>query len=117
VRKPLSSTHTTVNAPASVPVRPPSKPSNGNGDAPPIWPIENALDSETTPLTAKCVRISRVGGVYCKELKAEERRLIDPDVVRDVSTFFSFSISILLAFHLFFEVFVLWLKKVGLLVA
>jgi hypothetical protein len=31
-----------------------------------------------------------VGGVCCKELKAEERRLIDPDVVRDVWGIFFF---------------------------
>ncbi|KAK1220631.1 Protein ccc1 [Marasmius sp. AFHP31] len=51
---------------------------------PPVWPIENAVTSETTPLAAKCARHSMPDGVCCKELKAEERTLIDPDVVRDV---------------------------------
>ncbi|KAF5341448.1 hypothetical protein D9758_014730 [Tetrapyrgos nigripes] len=81
----LSSTRTmndSTNNPPSVPIRRPNNP-NGTG-APPIWPIENSVDSETTPLTAKCARNSRADGICCKELKAEERTLIDPDVVRDV---------------------------------
>ncbi|KAL0581684.1 Protein ccc1 [Marasmius crinis-equi] len=51
---------------------------------PPVWAIENAVSSETTPLMAKCARSSMPDGVCCKELKAEERTLVDPDVVRDV---------------------------------
>ncbi|KAF5361338.1 hypothetical protein D9757_012316 [Collybiopsis confluens] len=51
---------------------------------PPVWPINNAVIPESTPLSAKCDRTSRADGVCCKELKREERTLIDPDVVRDV---------------------------------
>ncbi|KAF9269508.1 DUF125-domain-containing protein [Marasmius fiardii PR-910] len=51
---------------------------------PPVWPVENAASSVTTPLNAKCARSSMPDGVCCKQLKSEERTLIDPDVVRDV---------------------------------
>jgi VIT1/CCC1 family predicted Fe2+/Mn2+ transporter len=51
---------------------------------PPVWPITNSVTNDPTPLSAKCDRISRADGVCCKELKQEERTLIDPDVVRDV---------------------------------
>ncbi|KAF5345862.1 hypothetical protein D9756_009872 [Leucocoprinus leucothites] len=51
---------------------------------PPVWPIEHAEPGVTTPLLAKCARTSRAGGVCCKELRNDERTLIDPDVVRDV---------------------------------
>lgn len=54
---------------------------------PPVWPITHAVSSEVTPLAAKCDRTSRADGVCCKELKPEERTLIDPDVVRDVYVF------------------------------
>ncbi|THU90934.1 hypothetical protein K435DRAFT_820998 [Dendrothele bispora CBS 962.96] len=50
----------------------------------PLAPIEDADVSETTTLTAKCVRNSKADGVCCRELKAEERMPIDPDVVGDV---------------------------------
>ncbi|KAJ3556434.1 hypothetical protein NP233_g11978 [Leucocoprinus birnbaumii] len=51
---------------------------------PPVWPIEQAEPGVTTPLLAKCARHSRADGICCKELRKEERTLIDPDVVRDV---------------------------------
>ncbi|THU89392.1 hypothetical protein K435DRAFT_821422 [Dendrothele bispora CBS 962.96] len=47
---------------------------------------KDAVYSETTTLTPKCARNSRADSVCCKELKAEERMLIDPDVVRDALT-------------------------------
>ncbi|THH04441.1 hypothetical protein EW146_g10174 [Bondarzewia mesenterica] len=54
---------------------------------PPVWALENSIaPSVPQPLTAKCARheTSR-SGVCCKELKGDdERRLVDPDVVRDV---------------------------------
>ncbi|KIK52129.1 hypothetical protein GYMLUDRAFT_50080 [Collybiopsis luxurians FD-317 M1] len=75
------SEHTTA-ASVALPRRPedPSK-----ATKPPVWPITNTVTSESsTPLSAKCDRTSRADGVCCKELKQEERTLIDPDVVRDV---------------------------------
>ncbi|THU93177.1 hypothetical protein K435DRAFT_840370 [Dendrothele bispora CBS 962.96] len=48
------------------------------------WPIEDAVNSETTTWTAKCARNSRADGVCCKELKVEEGTLIDQDIVGDV---------------------------------
>ncbi|KAE9403779.1 membrane fraction protein [Gymnopus androsaceus JB14] len=51
---------------------------------PPVWPITNSVTNDPTPLSSKCDRTSRADGVCCKELKQEERTLIDPDVVRDV---------------------------------
>lgn len=56
----------------------------------PVWPIENAENGVETPLISKCARSSRAGGVCCKELKKEERTLINPDVVRDVYVLLSF---------------------------
>ncbi|THH11301.1 hypothetical protein EW146_g8086 [Bondarzewia mesenterica] len=54
---------------------------------PPVWALENSIaPSVSQPLTTKCARheTSR-SGVCCKELKGDdERRLVDPDVVRDV---------------------------------
>ncbi|KAK7062804.1 Protein ccc1 [Paramarasmius palmivorus] len=51
---------------------------------PPVWPIDNAVGSETAPLNAKCAQSQMPDGVCCKQLKEDERQLIDPDVVRDV---------------------------------
>ena len=45
---------------------------------PPVWSIDNTVLPVQTP---KC---DRPDGVCCKELIAEERTLVDPDVVRDV---------------------------------
>jgi len=50
----------------------------------PVWPIDCAESGVVTPLLAKCSRHSRADGICCKELRKEERTLIDPDVVRDV---------------------------------
>ncbi|KIJ40729.1 hypothetical protein M422DRAFT_256425 [Sphaerobolus stellatus SS14] len=52
-----------------------------DGNQPPI----GALDSpDNPPLSSKCFRYNRPNVVCCKELKDEhDRRLIDPDVVRD----------------------------------
>ncbi|KAK7449224.1 Protein ccc1 [Stygiomarasmius scandens] len=81
----VSSTNTITNTSApSVPLPRRQNQNSNAGTTPPVWPIEDSVDSETTPLTAKCARNSRADGVCCKELKAEERTLIDPDVVRDV---------------------------------
>lgn len=51
---------------------------------PPVWPIDASEADQPTPLAAKCARNQREDGVCCKELKGEDRTLIDPDVVRDV---------------------------------
>jgi len=50
----------------------------------PVWPIENAESGVETPLISKCARASRAGGICCKELKKDERTLINPEIVRDV---------------------------------
>lgn len=38
----------------------------------------------SVPLSAKCAHVTGDNGICCKELKGEERTLIDPDIVRDV---------------------------------
>ncbi|KAG5644835.1 hypothetical protein DXG03_007561 [Asterophora parasitica] len=69
------------NQPASVPLPP-----RGSTPKPqrPVWPINVSRSGGNAPLAAKCARPTRADGVCCKELKADERTLIDPDVVRDV---------------------------------
>ncbi|KAK0223973.1 VIT family-domain-containing protein [Armillaria fumosa] len=62
----------------------PGRNSSLKGRKPPVWPIEASETTLPTPLPAKCARDSRENGICCKELKSEERHLIDPDVVRDV---------------------------------
>ncbi|KAF8153277.1 VIT family-domain-containing protein [Crassisporium funariophilum] len=51
---------------------------------PPVWPIDASEPGVHTPPAAKCARNAREDGICCKELKHDERTLIDPDVVRDV---------------------------------
>lgn len=69
--------------PASVPL--PTKLSTSLSQSKsPVWPIENAEGGIETPLISKCARTSRAGGVCCKELRKDERTLINPDIVRDV---------------------------------
>ncbi|KAG6872339.1 hypothetical protein C0995_010636 [Termitomyces sp. Mi166 len=53
-------------------------------NAAPVWPITSSRSGVTVPLPANCARPNREDGICCKELKAEERTLIDPDIVRDV---------------------------------
>ncbi|KAG6817023.1 hypothetical protein H0H87_000645 [Tephrocybe sp. NHM501043] len=48
-------------------------------NAAPVWPI-TASTGVSVPLTANCGQPNREDGVCCKELKADERTLIDPDV-------------------------------------
>jgi len=52
---------------------------------PPVWPLESSSPGAIpAPLPSKCDRFGRAG-VCCKELKGEdERKLINPEVVRDV---------------------------------
>ncbi|KAF9078325.1 VIT family-domain-containing protein [Rhodocollybia butyracea] len=57
---------------------------NSKATKPPVWPITDSVTTEPPPLSSQCDRVSRADGVCCKELKQEERTLIDPDVVRDV---------------------------------
>ncbi|KAJ7468950.1 VIT family-domain-containing protein [Mycena galericulata] len=53
---------------------------------PPVWSLDAVEPSVTQPIppSARCSRHNRPNGVCCKELKGDERTLIDPDVVRDV---------------------------------
>ncbi|KAI3613171.1 membrane fraction protein [Moniliophthora roreri] len=74
----------TVNDQSAPSVALPRRRNQDNSTKPPVWPIDNALSSETTPLQAKCARSEMPDGVCCKQLKEDERQLIDPDVVRDV---------------------------------
>ncbi|KAI0922659.1 hypothetical protein AcW1_002754 [Taiwanofungus camphoratus] len=54
------------------------------GPKPPVWPINDAAVDQVPPV-AKCDRhVPAREGVCCKELRDDERTLIDPDVVRDV---------------------------------
>ncbi|KAE9387857.1 hypothetical protein BT96DRAFT_981268 [Gymnopus androsaceus JB14] len=50
---------------------------------PPVWSITSSVTNDL-PLSSECDRTSRADGVCCKELRQEERTLIDPDIVRDV---------------------------------
>jgi hypothetical protein len=62
---------------------PPRTDTADNRQKPPVW----ALDSEPAvqaPTPSNCARQDRTDGVCCKELKYEQRTLIDPDIVRDV---------------------------------
>jgi len=65
---------------ASVPL---PKHANAKPTRPPVWPISSSSPLPA-PLASKCGRTSRADGKCCKDLIEEERRLIDPDVVRDV---------------------------------
>jgi hypothetical protein len=63
---------------------------NGNAKRPMVWTISSTASAAvaagvSTPIGAKC-GINQGGrrGVCCKELKKDERHLIDPDVMRDV---------------------------------
>ncbi|KAJ7662206.1 membrane fraction protein [Mycena polygramma] len=56
-----------------------------NPSKPPVWAIDAvAPTSQPIPLPARCSRHVRPDGVCCKDLKGDDRTLIDPDVVRDV---------------------------------
>ncbi|KAJ7165154.1 VIT family-domain-containing protein [Mycena filopes] len=68
----------------SVPLSRPAAASE-NPTKPPIWAIDAvAPSSQPIPLPSRCSRHNRPDGVCCKELKGDDRTLIDPDVVRDV---------------------------------
>ncbi|KAF5384173.1 hypothetical protein D9615_003160 [Tricholomella constricta] len=68
--------------PPSVPL--PARNSTSKPPKPPVWPINVSRSGVNAPLAAKCARPNHEDGVCCKELKVDERTLIDPDVVRDV---------------------------------
>ncbi len=77
-----SSQETAINPAPSVAL--PPRDSALKTNQPPVWAITASETTDPTPLTAKCARDSRIDGVCCKELKNDDRHLIDPDVVRDV---------------------------------
>ncbi|KAG6809126.1 hypothetical protein H0H92_001456 [Tricholoma furcatifolium] len=66
---------------SSVPL--PARETNPSNAAP-VWPITSANEGTTVPLAANCSMPNREDGICCKELKADERTLINPEVVRDV---------------------------------
>ncbi|KAG8790116.1 hypothetical protein FRC17_009008, partial [Serendipita sp. 399] len=75
---------------SSVPLPKKKDATNANGSVdiarrPPVWAISSTATGVSTPLGLKCGR-HQAGrrGVCCKELKKDERHLIDPDVMRDV---------------------------------
>ncbi|KAJ7030830.1 VIT family-domain-containing protein [Mycena alexandri] len=72
--------------PTPAPSVPLSRPAaSENPTKPPIWAIDAvAPTSQPIPLPARCSRHARPDGVCCKELKGDDRTLINPDVVRDV---------------------------------
>ncbi|CCA75825.1 related to CCC1 protein (involved in calcium homeostasis) [Serendipita indica DSM 11827] len=72
---------------ASVPL--PKKTNNNNStdpQRPPVWSITSTASSAgPPPLALKCARHQNSRrGVCCKELKTEQRKLIDSDVMRDI---------------------------------
>ncbi|PVG01651.1 DUF125-domain-containing protein [Serendipita vermifera] len=77
---------------SSVPLpKKPNPDANGNATAnprrPPVWAISSVASgtSLSAPMALKCGRHQGGRrGVCCKELKKEERHLIDPDVMRDI---------------------------------
>ncbi|KAF7319268.1 hypothetical protein HMN09_00264300 [Mycena chlorophos] len=74
--------------PTSVPL-PRARPTAAADSPPkaPVWALDAAAPEVGTPgipSSARCSRHVRPDGVCCKELKGDERTLIDPDVVRDV---------------------------------
>ncbi|KAJ6481916.1 membrane fraction protein [Mycena sanguinolenta] len=77
----MSSSPNSTPAP-SVPLPRPEQPTNPA--KPPVWAIDSAVSSQSIPVPARCSRHFRPDGVCCKELKGDERTLINPDVVRDV---------------------------------
>ncbi|KAI6038590.1 VIT family-domain-containing protein [Pisolithus marmoratus] len=51
----------------------------------PVWHLDTITEGAPSALQTKCDRLSREGGVCCKDLKGEDNRtLINPDVVRDI---------------------------------
>ncbi|KAJ7121093.1 membrane fraction protein [Mycena epipterygia] len=78
----MSSSSDSAPAP-SVPLRRPE--ASDNSTKPPVWALDAvAPSSQPIPLAASCSRHVRPDGVCCKDLKGDDRTLIDPDVVRDV---------------------------------
>jgi hypothetical protein len=57
------------------------------GGKPPVWSLDAGASAQAPapPLAARCARhADERRGVCCKELKpADERTLVDPDVIRD----------------------------------
>ncbi|KAF8185837.1 VIT family-domain-containing protein [Mycena galopus ATCC 62051] len=52
---------------------------------PPVWALDTAVtSSQSIPTQARCSRHVRPDGVCCKELKGDDRTLINPEIVRDV---------------------------------
>ncbi|KAJ6597495.1 VIT family-domain-containing protein [Mycena vulgaris] len=67
----------------SVPLRRPE--TTENPTKPSVWALDAAVPTaQPTPPPAPCSRHFQPNGVCCKELKGDDRTLIDPDVVRDV---------------------------------
>ncbi|KAK7042196.1 VIT family-domain-containing protein [Favolaschia claudopus] len=78
----MSPSSSDSNAAPSVPLSRPENPQNAN--KPPVWAIDSVAPTSQPIPTARCSRHVRPDGVCCKELKGDERTLIDPDVIRDV---------------------------------
>lgn len=78
-----TSSQETVNDPPTSVALPP-RDSQVKTNKPPVWPITATETTDASVMTAKCARQTRPDGVCCKELKNDDRHLIDPDVVRDV---------------------------------
>src|SRR5258706_3622698 len=63
----------------------PARSPPGKAKAPPVWAISSATPQVSTPLPAKCGRHQDGRrGFCCKELKRDERHLIDADILRDM---------------------------------
>jgi len=74
----MSTSATTTSVPL------PSRDAGSDNKPQPVWSLESNRSS-SPPLSEKCDKIGRQGGICCKELKNEDdRMLIDPDVIRDI---------------------------------
>jgi vacuolar iron transporter family protein len=79
-----SNSDSTLASAPSVPLNRPHVEPN-SGIKVPVWPLNESIAPELTPLPSKCGRNDRAGGICCKDLKDDDdRTLIDPDVVRDM---------------------------------
>ena len=80
----LSDVTVTNSRPTSL-LLPRRSPPPGKAKASPVWAISSPTPEVSTPLPAKCGRHQDGRrGFCCKDLKKEERHLINTDILRDV---------------------------------
>ena len=84
-REPSSvSTDSPITVAYSVPL-PPRSEGETQGSRQQVWSIDSVADPAlSTPLPTKCDKEGRPDGICCKDLRGEDRQLVDPDIVRDM---------------------------------